>query len=812
MKSLKLYLLAGLLLLVAHTIFAETKDLDTKGNKEFGILTGKVTDDQGKALPFVNISIEGTILGTTTDYDGHFILKGVPAQSVNIKVQYIGYKTQKQSAKISKGEKTSVDFILEEDLLGLDEVVVTGDRTVKNRKEASVIVNTISPQLFQMTQSSTFGEGLNFSPGLRMENNCENCGFSQVRMNGMEGPYSQILINSRPIFSGLAGVYGLELIPSNMIERVEVVRGGGSALYGSNAIAGTINVILRDPVSRTYEAGVSSSIIGVGVKNGGNTATDHSVSMNSSLVSSDQKTGLALFGFVRNRKPYDANNDDFSELAKMKNTTVGGRLYHRMGDRNKVSLDFFNIREDRRGGNRFEYVEHMADIAESLRHNITTGALNYDQFFREKDLLSIYLSGQKVDRNSYYGANRSLADYGKTDDFTYTLGTQYNLHLEEAGDLNIGAEFVGSNLKDVKIGYPDLSNPSKITFTDNVTVADQKLQTMGAFLQYEIHWEKLTASAGIRFENYKIIDGLKNSPDKTGNVLTPRITLKYDVQDFLQIRGSYSQGYRAPQIFDEDLHIETSGARKILHKNDPNLKQETSNSYMVSFDFNKSIGNTFINFLVEGFYTQLDNAFSNDRSDPDANGVVTFTRINATKGANIRGVNMELNIVPSQQFVFKSGFTLQKSKYEEPQADYENTSFLRTPNNYGYLMVNWNPVTDFGIALSGNYTGSMDVPYEGGQSFRNDAEKKLFDSHKDEKGEGGWVLRKSDSFFDLGIKLNYDIKIRHSKLRLFGGVKNIFNSYQDDFDKGVDRDPAYIYGPMNPRTIYFGIKIGNNLR
>lgn len=399
MKSLKLYLLAGLLLLVAHTIFAETKDLDTKGNKEFGILTGKVTDDQGKALPFVNISIEGTILGTTTDYDGHFILKGVPAQSVNIKVQYIGYKTQKQSAKISKGEKTSVDFILEEDLLGLDEVVVTGDRTVKNRKEASVIVNTISPQLFQMTQSSTFGEGLNFSPGLRMENNCENCGFSQVRMNGMEGPYSQILINSRPIFSGLAGVYGLELIPSNMIERVEVVRGGGSALYGSNAIAGTINVILRDPVSRTYEAGVSSSIIGVGVKNGGNTATDHSVSMNSSLVSSDQKTGLALFGFVRNRKPYDANNDDFSELAKMKNTTVGGRLYHRMGDRNKVSLDFFNIREDRRGGNRFEYVEHMADIAESLRHNITTGALNYDQFFREKDLLSIYLSGQKVDRS-----------------------------------------------------------------------------------------------------------------------------------------------------------------------------------------------------------------------------------------------------------------------------------------------------------------------------------------------------------------------------------------------------------------------------
>jgi outer membrane receptor for ferrienterochelin and colicins len=96
----------------------------------------------------------------------------------------------------------------------------------------------------------TLSEGLSFSPGLRIENDCQNCGFSQVRMNGMEGPYSQILINSHPIFSGLAGVYGLELIPTNMIERIEVVRGGGSALYGSNAIAGTINIIWYRRLSR----------------------------------------------------------------------------------------------------------------------------------------------------------------------------------------------------------------------------------------------------------------------------------------------------------------------------------------------------------------------------------------------------------------------------------------------------------------------------------------------------------------------------------------------------------------------------------
>jgi len=104
--------------------------------------------------------------------------------------------------------------------LGLEEVVITGDRNETNRTESATIVNTITPKLFAITQSVTLSEGLNFCPGLRMENNCQNCGFSQVRMNGMAGPYSQILINSRPIFSGLAGVYGLELIPSSMIERV----------------------------------------------------------------------------------------------------------------------------------------------------------------------------------------------------------------------------------------------------------------------------------------------------------------------------------------------------------------------------------------------------------------------------------------------------------------------------------------------------------------------------------------------------------------------------------------------------------------
>lgn len=804
MKTLKFSLILSLLLTVSYIFATETPDAH---NKKTGNVTGEVIDENGEHLPFASVSVVGTTMGVATDDTGHYLLKFIPTGMVTLEVQYLGFKPQQKQVEVKALQTAQVNFQLEKDALGLEEIVVTGDRTAKDRKSVSIIVNTISPQIFKMTQSATFGEGLNFTPGVRMEDNCQNCGFSQVRMNGMEGPYSQILINSRPIFSGLAGVYGLELIPSNMIDRVEVVRGGGSALYGSNAIAGTINMILKDPIANTYEAGFSSAFTGLGVKDRGAITPDHNAHINTSIVSDNNKTGLALYGFWRDRKAFDANNDSFSELANIENTTVGARIFHRLGSRNKITADLFNIRENRRGGNKFDYVEHESDIAESLRHSILTGALSYDQFFREKDLWSVYVSGQKVNRNSYYGAEQSLSDYGTTNDLTYTIGTQYNAYFENAGNLTVGAELISGALEDTKLGYFDVESNSH---TSNVVIADQESNTVGAFAQYEIKFNELTASIGARYDHYSVKDNLGVAKEKTGDVFSPRVTLKYDIADFLQARASYSQGYRAPQIFDEDLHIETSGAKQIIHKNDPNLKQETSYSWMGSLDFNKRIGSTFVNFLIEGFYTKLDDAFANEIGDP-VNGVVTFTRVNAAKGADIKGVNMELNIIPSENFSFQGGFTLQKSAYKEAQ-DYENTNFLRTPDTYGYFSINTTPAHDFGIALTGTYTGQMDVPYEGGLAFRNAAEKTLFESHQDADGEGGWVVRKSDTFFDLGLKLHYDLHVGSSKLRLFTGMKNIFNSYQDDFDSGVNRDPAYIYGPMNPRTVYFGITLGNNLK
>jgi outer membrane receptor for ferrienterochelin and colicins len=779
-----------LIILYSPVIYAQ-KNTDAN-------IVGHVVSNENH-IPFATISIKGTTLGVNTDETGHFQLINLPVGTHTIRAQSVGYKPEEKIVTVKEGETVELKFDLKEDLLGLEEVVITADRSEMKRTESVTIVNTLSARLFSSAQSVTLSEGLTFSPGLRVENNCQNCGFSQVRMNGLEGPYSQILINSRPIFSGLAGVYGIELIPSNMIERVEVSRGGGSALYGSNAIAGTINIILKEPVSNSYEAGYSTGFTGVGMKGSGGAAPDYSVNLNTSLISDDSKTGLSLYGFTRERRKFDANNDSFSEIAPMSNQTIGTHIFHRFGFRSKVSLDFFNIKEERNGGNRQEFPLHERDIAENVKHDIKTGALIFEQYLREYDLLSIYVSTQHLMRDSYYGANRSLTSYGRSEDMTYNAGLQYKAFMKSSSVI-LGFENTGGLLKDEKLGYPDYNNATIINdsvvhvpHTGNTLVSDQSSGSSGVFLQYDLKLSRLKIGLGGRFDHYKIVNHAKSNETKDGSVFSPRVSFMYEILNSLQTRISYSQGYRAPQIFDEDLHVETSGARQVINVNDPGLKQESSHSLMASLDFNKLIGTVTTGLLIEGFYTRLKNPFINEIGLPDENGQVIFTRRNAEDGAVVKGFNIELKLEPLQDFSLISGYTVQSSRYDVKQ-QFDRIEFFRTPSNYGYLNIDWDFAKDLCFSATGIYTGKMFIPYFGPQSDPDFGE-----------------LRQSDPFFDIGSKIQYTIKLNGSSLQVFGGIRNLLNSYQSDFDSGIDRDPSYIYGPMSPRSIYFGIKIGNKL-
>ena len=763
----------------------------------------------GENLPYVSVIIKGTTIGAATNEQGKYTIPDLPDGEYTIIIKAVGYKSKEQTIKLKSNSKFELNFELVEDNIGIEQVIVSAGRNDINKKEATIMVNTIGIKTLEMTQSSSLAEGLDFASGLRMECNCQNCGFSQVRMNGLEGPYSQILINSRPVFSGLAGVYGLELFPPNMIAQVEVVRGGGSALYGGNAIAGTINIITKEPTNNSFSLSGTYSGIGIGHESSKSIAFDKLMSFNGSIVSDNRKSGISLYAMLRNSDPYDDNGDGFSEEVLLENQTVGFSTYYKPTQRTKLSLDFYNIKEFRRGGNKFEYLAHESDITEQLRHNITGASLSFDLYNKNYDNLSVYTSMQAVDRDSYYGAMQDESAYGNTTDMTSSNGLQFTKNFKSDAKFIVGIDHTYNKLTDTKLG---------VAGNSNTTISNQKVNTYGSFAQYEVkfNWFKLTT--GLRYDNYIINDISHEEDDISGKVLVPRANILIDITDYLQFRTSYAMGYRSPQLFDEDLHIETSGARRVTHSNSPDLKQETSNSVNTSFSYSNVIGNNNpvqTEFTVEGFYTKLQDPFTNEFSPIDENGNIEFIRTNAKDGAMVYGANFEANIAFSKDFVIQTGFTYQRSLFEKAQQwgeleDNLSKEFMRSPDTYGFFTLNLSPIKNLTSSITGTYTGTMLVPHFGLDANTTDPNEIAAIENGDVIT--GEKLVVSDDFYNIGIKFSYDLKLTKSyNLQISAGMKNILDQSQKDHDSGVYRDAGYIYGPHKSRTVFFGIKISNNM-
>lgn len=347
---------------------------DEKKNTDanvYGHVKDAKTDEH---LPYVIVQVKGTTIGTTTDNTGHFFLKNLPEGTLVIEVKYMGYTTQSKSITIKQDTSKELNFSLSPSDMDLDEVVVSANRNETKRRLAPNLVNVIGEKLFDITQSTCLAQGLNFQPGVRTEDDCQNCGFTQVRINGLDGHYSQILVDSRPVFSSLNGVYGLEQIPTNMIDRVEVVRGGGSALFGASAIGGTINIITKEPIRNSASFGHTF------MSQGGANSFDNVTMGNVSLVTDDNKAGVYAYGQTRTRQGYDHDGDGYTEVPELKSQTFGLNSYLRLSPYSKLSLQYHGIHEFRRGGNMLDQIAHKANVTEQVEHDIQGGGLTYDFF------------------------------------------------------------------------------------------------------------------------------------------------------------------------------------------------------------------------------------------------------------------------------------------------------------------------------------------------------------------------------------------------------------------------------------------------
>ncbi|MBU6169809.1 MAG: TonB-dependent receptor, partial [Bacteroidetes bacterium] len=581
--------------------------LDAEGQKNQ--LSGRITSD-GTPLIGATVAMENSSLGTITDVNGQFVLTDIPEGEHVFHFSYVGYKAISSKIHFQKADLKVLDVNLEEDILGLEAVVVTATRNAIPAFLSPIIVNRLDDRIFERTQSISLAEGLHFSPGLRIENNCQNCGFTQLRMNGLEGPYTQILINSRPVFSALAGVYGLEMIPTNMVERVEIVRGGGSALYGGNAIAGTVNIITKDPLFNHFE--YNSNLAITNFEN-----ADKSLSVNGSLVSDQLDRGITFFGFNRARNPWDANGDGLSEMTKLNNLTLGADAYWKPSERSRLSWNLLFMKEFRRGGGDFDVQPHQASLAEQLDHDINGGGISYEYYSRDNTRkISVYSSVQQTNRGSYYGSGGSILTtgsnvglsqlqainaYGVSKDLALAAGWQISAELDVGFSLTAGNEWVHNKVSDRMPGYNRSIN--------------QTVNTFGTYAQ--LQWKPVdswTFLAGGRFDPLKIdgnylLDKYDFNQVKQMAPFVPRFSVLKNINSRLKARISYSEGYRAPQAFNEDLHIETVGGAALFTQLDQDLKTETSRSWNASLDFNWRKGAAEGNFIVDGFHITLSDPF-----------------------------------------------------------------------------------------------------------------------------------------------------------------------------------------------------------
>ncbi len=745
-------------------------------------ITGHVTDSSnGKHIPYATVAIVGTTLGTAADGTGHFNLKNIEAGEYIIEATFVGYSpVQKKISVDSSTKSLELTFNLDEDLMSVDQVVVSSTRSATLRRNSPNLVSMLSSELFETVNATTLADGLPFQSGVRVEDNCQNCGFTQVRINGLDGHYSQIMVDSRPTFSALTGVYGLEQIPANMIDRVEIVRGGGSALYGSSAIGGTINIITKNPEYNSSEFAHTLSVAGNGY-------TDNNTTANASVVTDNQRGGISLFAQVRERTGYDANGDGFTEIPELSSQTFGMRSFLRTSDFSRLTMQFDASKEYRRGGDNLDLPAHNAEveIAEMIDHNIINFGLGFDIFSHDyKRSLNLYTTAQSTTRDSYYGGG-GLSAYGTTTEFLWVSGAQLSQKWDNL--LFMPAQLIWG----VEYNHNDLNDSYLEQDWDPIA---QRVNVASTYLQNEWSNDKWGILLGGR------MDYTDYNLDKV--IFSPRANLRFNPTRDINLRATYSTGFRAPQAFDEDLHISINGGDLIKSTFADDLKEETSQSVSLSADFYHKFGNVSTNLLIEGFYTCLTDVFVNTYTYYDAEGnivgdedeyaTIVDERSNGAS-ATIKGITVEAKAAFPSSLQLQVGATYQSSLYSESRSwsssSDENERMFRTPDLYGYFTASYDPSATWSVALTGTYTGSMLVEHCEGYIAADTTET-------------------TPDFWDVNLKVSHNFTINKSvRAQLHAGVSNIFNQYQSDFDKGGLRDAGYVYGPMLPRNVNCGVKL-----
>ena len=484
--------------------------------------------------------------GVVTDLQGDFVLENLTSGRYPLVISSVGFLPHKIILEISAAQQDLGEVILSPDN-SLDEVIISGNLKPVNRLESTIPVEVYSPAFLQQNPTSSLFEGIQYINGIRPQINCSVCNTGDIHINGLEGPYTFVLIDGMPIVSSLASVYGLNGIPTGMIEKVEIIKGPSGTLYGSQAVGGLINVITKLP---EYSPRFFSDVYGTSWQEF-NTDLGFSGKINENI---DFITGVN--GFIYDN-PMDNNNDNFTDVTQQKRFSLFQKFSWKNATDKKGSFAIRYLYEDRWGG----------------ELNWTPSNRGGDQIYGE----SIYTK-----RFELIGT-QNLSNQWEIQ-YSYTDHEQDSFY----GDLSFQAKerigfFQGIWRKQkeqhqwlggvsTRYSWYDDNTPATEISTEN---NPNQYWLPGVFLEDEISLKK----------SHKLLVGLRfdHHPDH-GMITTPRAGYKINFDEQTLFRLNAGTGFRVVNIFTED-HAALTGARDLVIEE--NLAPEKS--YNINLNFYKKI-------------------------------------------------------------------------------------------------------------------------------------------------------------------------------------------------------------------------------
>ena len=736
------------------------------------IITGNISSETGP-LQSANVVLAGSINGAITDSSGNFILKNLKAGSQLLKITSVGFDNATRKVTAKEGDSVFVTINLHKRQDKLDEVVVTGTLKEVRRMESPVPVEVYSPVFFKKNPTPNIFDALQNVNGVRPQLNCNVCNTGDIHINGLEGPYTMVLIDGMPIVSSLATVYGLSGIPNSLVERIEIVKGPASSLYGSEAVGGLINIITKKP------SNAPSLAVDVMATSWRELNTDISFKVNAG----DHMSLLTGINYFKYGNIVDNNADGFTDVTLQDRVSVFqkwsfARKQNRVAN---IAARYFN--EYRWGGDtRYTKAFRGGDslYAESIYTKRWELMGNYQLPTREKLLASFSFNSHEQD--SRYGITPYIAKQ------KIVFGQMTWDKTLRKHDLLMGAA--------LRYTYYDDNTAATATSdtTNRMNQAD-KVWLPGFFIQDEVSLaEKHKLLLGMRYDHNSV----------HGNIFTPRIAYKWSINDNNIIRLNAGTGFRVVNLFTED-HAALTGARIVEIKS----KLRPESSYNVNLNYIKKLqgANAIYNIEFTGWYTYFDNRIIADY-DIDPNKII-YDNINGY--AESKGISTNLDAAFTNGLKILAGATFMHVSTVEKGV---RSAQILTEKITGTWAISYKfRKLDLGIDYTGNIYGPMRLPLLGALDPR-------------QAYSPTWSIQ-NIQFVYTGFR----------KLEIYCGLKNLLNwtpnkgnpfiiaRSNDPFDKQVEYDasgkviatasnpfaltfdPSYVYAPNQGIRGFLGIRL-----